>query len=100
MVEGILRASPDGPIVCRKAAVAVAQTAVPGSGTATATATFTGAKVGDVVKLSPRALPLQGAGGIWGVACITADVITILFGTGGAALTITAQTMDASIDSY
>lgn len=100
MVEGIMRASPDGPIVCRRGTIAVPQTAVPGSGTATATATFTGAKVNDVIKISPRALPLQGAIGLWGAACITADTITLLFGTGGAAATLTAQTMDASIDDY
>jgi hypothetical protein len=100
MVEGILRSSPDGSIGCRRGTIAVPQTAVPGSGTATATATFTGARVGDVVSISPRALPIQGAAGLWGASCITADTITLLFGTGGAALTIPANTMDCTIADF
>lgn len=96
---GVQRRPPSGPVVAIKGAIAVAQTAVAGSATATATAAFAGAKVGDVVSVSPRAL-LQGASGIWQAMVLAADVITIVFGTGGAALTITAQTMDAAVSSY
>lgn len=100
MSDGVGRDSPSGSIVVRRGTIAVPQTAVGGSATATATATFTGARVNNSVIVNPRALPLQGAGGLWGAACLADDVITLLFGTGGAALTITAQTMDCQVGAW
>lgn len=99
MADGVGRDAPSGSITVRRGVIAVPQTAVAGSGTATATATFLGAKANNSVVVNPRAL-LQGAGGIWGALCLADDVITILFGTGGAALTITAQTMDCQVGQW
>lgn len=99
MAEGILRGSESGPIIARKGAIAVPATNVPGSGSASATSAFVGAKIGDVVNVSPRAA-LAGACGIWQAMVLSADVLTIVFGTGGAALTVAAQTMDATIQSF
>ncbi len=99
MADGIGRDSASGSVVVRKGTIAVAQTAVAGSATASASATFLGARVGDMVKVNPLAL-LQGAAGIWQEMVLAADVITIVFGTGGAALTITAQTMTATVGQW
>lgn len=99
MVDGVGRDSPSGSITVRKGTIAVPQTAVGGSATATATASFSGARVGDMVVVNPLAL-LQGAAGIWSAECLATDVITILFGTGGAALTITAQTMTCTVGQW
>jgi hypothetical protein len=52
-----------------------------------------------MVQVNPLAL-LQGAAGIWQAMVLAADVITIVFGTGGAALTITAQTMTATVGQW
>ena len=52
-----------------------------------------------MVVVNPLAL-LQGAAGIWSAECLATDVITILFGTGGAALTITAQTMTCTVGQW
>lgn len=99
MSDGVGRDAPSGSIVVRRGAIAVPQTAVGGSATASATSAFAGARVGDVVLISPRAA-LQGASGIWQAMCLASDVLTIVFGTGGAALTITAQTMDAMVGQW
>lgn len=99
MADGISRHASSGQVDARKGAIAVPQTAVGGSATASATVAFAGARVGDVVSISPRAT-LQGASGIWQAMVLATDVITIVFGTGGAALTITAQTMDATVEQY
>jgi hypothetical protein len=96
MADGIGRDAPSGSIVVRKGTIAVPQTAVAGSATASASASFVGAKAGCMVKVNPKAL-LQGASGIWQEMCLADDVITIVFGTGGAALTITAQTFDCTV---
>jgi hypothetical protein len=99
MSDGVGRDSPSGSVVVRKGTIAVPQTAVAGSATASASASFSGARVGDMVQVNPLAL-LQGASGIWQALCLASDVITIVFGTGGAALTITAQTMTCTVGQW
>lgn len=96
MADGIGRDAPSGSIVVRKGTIAIPQTNVAGSATASASASFAGAKVGCMVKVNPRAL-LSGASGIWQELCLADDVITVVFGTGGAALTIAAATFDCTV---
>lgn len=96
MSDGIGRDSPSGSIVVRKGTIAVPQTNVGGSATASASASFSGAKAGCMVQVNPRAL-LSGAAGIWQQMCLADDVITLVFGTGGAALTIAAATFDCTV---
>lgn len=99
MSDGIGRDSAAGAIVVRRGTIAIAQTAVAGSATASASASFSGARIGDMVQVNPKAL-LQGAAGIWQAMCLAADVVTVVFGTGGAALTITAQTFDCAVGQW
>lgn len=93
--ENILRGAPTGPIVSTRGQVVIPQIAVAASSTGSGSFTFEGAEVGDNVLCQPRASLGNVSGGQAFVA--SADHITLIFNTGGAALTIPTQTFDVTL---
>ena len=95
-MNGIYRSSPSGPIIGRKAALEVPQTAVAVTASGSCTAAFEGAEVGDVVQVSPRAA-LQGGIAIAAAWVSAAGVVTLQLINVGASATLSAQTMDCTV---
>ena len=95
MNESILRGPPMGPIVSRRGQITIPQIAVAASSTGQGTFTFAGAEVGDNVLVQLRA-----SGGNVGAPqafVASADHITLIYATGGAALTIPTQAADVTL---
>jgi|SRR5262245_5301739 len=88
----VVRNGSSGEIVANIGAIAVPQTAVAVTASASATAAFTGAEVGDIVKVSPLAA-LQGGIGIASAFVAVTGVITLQLINVGANATLSAQTM-------
>lgn len=94
MSDGILRNAPTGEIVSTRGSVVIPQIAVAASSTGSGSFTFEGAEVGDNVICQPRASLGNVSAPQAFVA--SADHITLIFATGGAALTIPTQTFDVT----
>ncbi len=85
--------SPSGRRVSLKAAIPVASVAIAATAVATVAATFAGAKVGDVVSMSPKAA--LGTGVVISHAYVlSAGVLNITLASVGAAVTPAAATYD------
>lgn len=91
------RKSPSGPFTQKTGILAIAATAVAVTAVATATGTFAGAKVGDVVSLSPQANLTASIGIDWS-RVVADDTIAIQFHNIGANSTQAAVTFDISLD--
>ncbi len=88
--------SPSGRKVSLKGTIALASVAIAATATATVTAAFTGAAVGDIVSMSPRAA--LGTGVVLSSAYVSAaGVLTVLLANVGAAVTPAAATYDCLI---
>ena len=96
MSDGILRASQAGEIVGIRGTVAIPQIAVAASSSGSGSFTFGGAVVGDNVVLNPR----SSLGNVSGAQAFvsSADHITLIYATGGAALTVSPTTAPISAD--
>ncbi len=98
MSEGIGRSSPSGEIVVRKLAVTIPAIAVGASSTGLGTIAFAGAATGQPVTVSPRA-SLGNVGAPQ--AFVSAEgVVSLIFATGGAALTIATQVFDVAVGQW
>lgn len=73
-----LRRSPSGPVNGLKGVMTLASTEISGQAAATQTGTFNGARVGDVVSLSPRANLTDPVGIAW-CRVVSDDVIAVSF---------------------
>ena len=98
MSEGIGRNPPSGEIVVRKGTVIIPAINVGASSSGSGSFTFDGAVVGDMVVVNPRA----SLGNVSGPQAFvsSADHITLIFATGGAALTIPTQTFDVTLGQW
>lgn len=98
MAQGIGRNPGSGDIVVRKDEATIPAIAVAASSTGSGTVPFEGAKVGDNVMFSARA----SLGNVSSPQAFVsaANVITLIFATGGAALTIPTQLVDISVGSW
>lgn len=90
------RRSPSGPLASLKGTMAIASTAVALTAAATATGTFGGAKVNDVVTLSPQA-NLNASLAISFARVVTDDTIVIGFTNVGASTNTGAATFDVNV---
>ncbi len=98
MSEGIGRNPPSGEVVVRKGTVVIPAINVAASSTGSGSFTFEGAVVGDMVSA-------QGRVSLGNVSAPQAFVssanhITLIFATGGAALTIPTQTFDVTLGQW
>lgn len=98
MSEGIGRSPPSGEIVVRKLAVVIPAIAVAASSTGSGTIAFEGAVANQSVQVNARV----SLGNVSAPQSFVsaADVITLIFATGGAALTIPTQTVDVAVGSW
>lgn len=96
MSDGILRASQSGEVVGLRGTVVIPQIAVAASSTGSGSFTFDGAVVGDNVQINAR----SSLGNVSAPQAFvaSADHITLIFATGGAALTISPTTAPISGD--
>lgn len=96
--NGILKNAPSGQIVGKRGRVVIPQIAVGASSTGSGSFTFDGAVVGDNVLVNARA----SLGNVSAPQAFVsgANTITLLFATGGAALTIATQTFDVEVTSW
>ena len=98
MSGGIGRSAPSGEIVVKKLAVTIPAIAVAASSTGSGTIAFEGAVPHDNVIANPRA-SLGNVGGAQAFVS-AANVITLIYSTGGAALTIPTQVFDVAVGSW
>jgi hypothetical protein len=96
MSEGILRTAASGEIVGLRGVVTIPQIAVAASSTGSGSFTFSGAEVGDSVTVNARAA--LGNVNAPQAFVASADHITLIFATGGAALTVSPTTAPISAD--
>ena len=96
MTQTVDRRSPSGKASSRKGTIVLADTAVATTAAATATATFEGARVHDVVTVSPRAA-LNASLAIASARVVTDDTIVVKFTNVGASTGTGAVTFDAVV---
>jgi hypothetical protein len=87
------RSSPSGPAASRKGTMAIASTPVALTAAATQTGTFDGARVGDVIELSPKA-NLTASIAVAFKRVVTDDTIVVGFTNVGASTAQAAVTFD------
>lgn len=92
-----IRSYPTGPVTRIKAAMAMASFVIATTAGATQTATFAGAKVGDVVDLSPQANLTGSAVAIAFARVVTANTVVVGFTNPGASTNQAAVTFDVSL---
>lgn len=98
MSNQILRNPPNGPEAAEKGTIVIPATAIGASTGATVTASFPGAATGDVAIVSFRAAVGNNASVVFSdVRVSAAGVLTLTFGNTGAAATIVAATIDATL---
>lgn len=98
MSGGIGRSGASGEIVVKKLAVTIPAIAVAASSTGLGTIAFEGAVAHDSVVVNPRA-SLGNVGGAQAFVS-AAGVISLIYNTGGAALTIPTQVFDVAVGSW
>lgn len=96
--NGILRNASSGAVVGKRGRVVIPQIAVAASSTGSGSFTFDGVAVGDNITVNARAS--LGNVSAPQAFCPSANRIDLIFATGGAALTIAAQTFDVQVDSW
>lgn len=90
------RQSPSGAVVSIARAMAIASTAVATTAAATATGSFSGARVGDIVSLSPQA-NLTASVAIAFARVATTNIIVVGFTNVGASTAQAAVTFDTCV---
>ncbi len=96
MPEGVLRNPPTGPIAARRGRAVLSEVHVGASSTGSGTFAFSGAEVGDNVLAQSRA-SLGNVSAPQGFVSAP-NVVTLIFATGGAALTISPTTAPTTFD--
>lgn len=91
------RLSPSGSLTSLKGTLAIPLTAIEATAGGTATASFTGAVVGDVLEVSPRAALTGSTVSVAFSRIVAANIAVVGFTNAGASTNQAASTFDAVV---